>query len=175
MPHAVTPNLSKMYWLTSAMTSSASFPGDRRELAANPHLRLAQAILCQSIGRIDFLGQTTTANRVIAVDIDDRRVGIGDDRNVMFLSTDDALAVSIGTDPLSGQLLGRKINTQGVFFGPDTALGPCGPSVDLVTATNDAVVASGRHHVGVLRRQRDSGRRFILLRHHAVSELGFWL
>ena len=113
---------------------------------------------------------------MVAVHVDDGRIGIGDDRNVVFLAVDDALAVSVRADPISSQLLGGKVNAQCVLFRFDASFDSLRPGENLVTAADDAIIARGSDDVGIGRWQRDSHGFVLLLGHHADSAaVGFSL
>ena len=87
------------------------------------------------------------------------RIRIGNDRNVMLLAIDQAIAVRIRADPLSRQLLDREFGAERVFVCRRSSVGTLRPNVDFVTATDDTVVADSRNDFGVRRRKWDVGAR----------------
>ncbi len=121
---------------------------------------MPQPVLRRPLRVVHLLGNATAANAVAATDIDDLRFRVSDHGNVVELSLMECLGVLVWTYPTALQGTQRKVALQGVliFLGP-AIRSARGPAVHLEAACHDAVVTTGREHLGIGR-----GQRYLVLR-----------
>ena len=111
---------------------------------------------------VDLLGDASAADAMGAPDVDDFRIRIGDDREIVQFTLPIRLRDLAGPDPATLAGAQRVVAFQGIF----TAFRPAarrahGPTVDLVAASDDAIVTTGRDDVCIFWRQRDLVGRLI--------------
>ena len=133
-------------------------PGDRLQDAVDPHHRRFQAVAGRGLLVVALLGDAAAAQRRVAIRVDKFGLLVGDDYNMMGLVIVQHDVVLVGGDP-GPEHLDREIRAERVLARLRAAVPAADdrPAVDLVAAGDDAVVARGGQHVGILGGQGDVG------------------
>ena len=145
-------------------------PGHRHQNAEHPHHRRLQPVAGRRLGVVDLLRDRPAPDRGVARVVDELRVLVGDDHDVMRRAVVQHDVVLVGRDP-GPERADREVLAEGVLLGPGPAhlAAGDGPAIDLVSAGHDAVVAGGRDHLGVGRRKRNGGLRDVVGCGHRLS------
>ena len=130
-------------------------PGHRHQHPEDSHQRRPETVAGRLVGVVDLLCEQAAADRGVAAVIDEVRVLVGDDDDMVrpALVHDDV--VLVGDDPGAKGLHG-EVRAEGVFGGARAAVlpAPHGPAIHLVAAGHHAVVARRGDDLRVRRRQR---------------------
>ena len=130
-------------------------PRHRHQHAEHAHQRRTQPVARGRLRVVDLLRDGAAPDRGVAGVVDEVRVLVGDDDDVVGLAVVKHDVVLVGGDP-GAQRLDREVGVQRVLVGgrPARPAAPHRPAIDLVAAGDDAVVAGGRDDLRVRRRQR---------------------
>ena len=153
-------------------------PRDRLQFAADSHHRFLQTIRSRTVGRIHLFAQATATHAVVAVLIHHAHVRVSNDSDMVFSTIDNAIAMGVGAEPLTGKFVGGEIDAQCVFFGGHSTLCSMRPRVDFVAASDDAVITSGGVNFGIRWWQRNGDVVVLIvfvIGHYLVSAVGFAL
>ncbi len=145
-------------------------PGNGHQCVVDPHQWTFQAVLGRGSWIITFLGNRPSSDRGIPIEIDGLRLFVWENDDVMTPTlVHDNVVLIWGHPFFKGSH--REILTKGILMRLRPSFLPDRPSVDLVSAGDDAIVTGCSQYLGIPWGQRNFVGRGVIWRGHVAPLL----